>query len=48
MNYVVLPLSALAVTSHPEGWRTAGELARQVLGVGLSISTVARRVMGTR
>lgn len=48
MNYIVLPLPALAVTSYPEGWRMAGELTSHVLGVGLSISLAARWVMGPR
>ncbi|BCW87951.1 hypothetical protein sos41_10830 [Alphaproteobacteria bacterium SO-S41] len=46
MNYVVLPLSALAVKSHPEGLRMVGELASHMLGVGLSISAAARWVIG--
>ena len=46
MNYVVLPLSALAVKTHPEGLRMVGELASHVLGVGLAISGAARAVMG--
>lgn len=46
MNYVVLPLSALAATKHPEGLRMWGELASHMLGVGLSISGAARWVMG--
>ncbi|MFT3811050.1 MAG: hypothetical protein QM698_14110 [Micropepsaceae bacterium] len=48
MNYVVLPLSALAVTRYPEGWRMIGELASHVLGVGLVIAGAARAVMGRR
>lgn len=46
MNYLVLPLSALAVTKHPEGMRMAGELASHVLGVGLAISGMARWKLG--
>jgi hypothetical protein len=46
MNYLVLPLSALAVTKHPEGLRMAGELASHIFGVGLAISGMARAVMG--
>lgn len=48
MNYVVLPLSALAATKHPEGWRMIGELASHVLGVGLVIAGTARAIMGRR
>lgn len=47
MNYVVLPLSALAVKSHPEGWRMIGELISHMAGVGLSIAWFARRELGT-
>jgi hypothetical protein len=46
MNYVVLPLSALAVTSHPEGLRMIGELVSHTAGVGLAIAYFARQVMG--
>lgn len=46
MNYVVLPLSALAVKNHPEGLRMWGELASHVFGVGLTIAGTARAVIG--
>lgn len=46
MNYVVLPMSALAVTKHPEGLRMAGELASHILGVGMAIGYFARREIG--
>ncbi|MCC6918870.1 MAG: hypothetical protein IT548_06670 [Alphaproteobacteria bacterium] len=46
MNYVVLPLSALAVTKHPEGWRMAGELVSHMAGVGPAIALSARLIMG--
>lgn len=46
MTYVVLPLSALAVTPQREGWAFWGELASHMFGVGLVIAGSARRVMG--
>jgi len=46
MNYVVLPLSALAATRHPEGWGMIGELVSHMAGVGPAIALSARRIMG--
>lgn len=46
MNFVVLPLSALAVTPHREGWVLIGELASHMVGVGLSIAGAARWFLG--
>lgn len=46
MQYVVLPLSALQVTAHPQGLMMWGELASHVFGVGLVMAAAARFVMG--